>query len=294
MRFKFKRTLALFREAGAGWLRDDAFGAGAALAFYTVFSIGPLLVISTAIAAHVIGGEKVQAELVKWAKNYFGREGADAALNMIRSAKSVRSGLLATSVGIVTLFFGATGVFGRLKRSLNAMWGVKPEARPIVQRLLIDRLAAAAAAAGIGVVLFLGLLLSAGIAAAGSFVGRWVPLPGTVLFFVNLALSLVIVTPLFALIFKFLPNAKVPWKSVWIGAALTAALFQAGALAMGAYLGTRILASVYGPAGSILAVLVWAYYSAQTVLFGAQFTKAHALVTGGSSQAAQDHSVVPE
>ena len=280
----FKRTVALFREAGTGWLRDDAFGAGAALAFYTVFSIGPLLVISTAIAAHVIGSEEVQAELVRWAERYFGREGADAALNMIRSAKSVRSGLLATGVGIVTLFFGATGVFGRLKRSLNTMWGVSHETRPMVQRLLIDRLAAAAAAAGIGVVLFLGLLLSAGIAAAGSFVGRWVPLPGTVLFFVNLALSLVIVTPLFALIFKFLPNAKVPWKSVWIGAALTAALFQAGALAMGAYLGTRILASVYGPAGSILAVLVWAYYSAQTVLFGAQFTKAHALTPVGAGR----------
>ncbi|MHC4506816.1 MAG: YihY/virulence factor BrkB family protein, partial [Planctomycetota bacterium] len=133
----------------------------------------------------------------------------------------------------------------------------------------------AAAAAGIGVVLFLGLLLSAGIAAAGSFVGRWVPLPGAVLFLVNLFFSLVIVTPLFALIFKFLPNAKVPWKSVWIGTALTAGLFQAGSLAMGAYLGTRVLATVYGPAGSVLAVLIWAYYSAQTVLFGAQFTKAH-------------------
>ena len=285
MRFeRFKRTLALFKTAATGWLRDDAFGAGAALAFYTVFSIGPLLVIATAIAAHVIGGEEVQAELVRWAERYFGREGATAALNMIRSAKSVRSGLLATGVGIVTLFFGATGVFGRLKRSLNTMWGVKRATRPIVHRLLIDRLAAAAAAAGIGVVLFLGLLLSAGIAAAGSFVGRWVPLPGGVLFFVNLVLSLVIVTPLFALIFKLLPNAKVPWRSVWIGAALTAVLFQAGSLAMGAYLGTRVLASVYGPAGSILAVLVWAYYSAQTVLFGAQFTKAHTLRPVGAGR----------
>ncbi|MHC4198385.1 MAG: YihY/virulence factor BrkB family protein [Planctomycetota bacterium] len=288
MRFeRFKRTLALFKEAATGWLRDDAFGAGAALAFYTVFSIGPLLVISTAIAALVIGEKEVQAQLVRWADSYLGREGAEAALNMIPGPMSVRSGLVATGVGIVTLFFGATGVFGRLKRSLNAMWGVRPETRPIVHRLLIDRLAAAAAAAGIGVVLFLGLLLSAGIAAAGSFVGRWVPLPAAVLFFVNLLFSLVIVTPLFALIFKFLPNAKVPWRSVWIGAVLTAVLFQAGALAMGAYLGTRVLASVYGPAGSVLAVLVWAYYSAQAVLFGAQFTKAHARAADDGGRAAR-------
>lgn len=275
------RTLSLFRTAGAGWLRADPFGVGAALAFYTIFSLGPLLVIATAIAAHVVGGEEVQAERVKWAERYFGGEGAKVVENMIVSARNPRSGILATAVGLVTLFFGATGVFGRLKRSLNTMWGVRHETRPIAHKLLLDRLAAAVTACCIGVVLFLGLLLSASVAAVGSFLGRWIPLPAGLLFSLNLVLSLVIVTPLFALIFRFLPDVKVPWRSVWIGSVVTAVLFQAGSLVMGAYLGTRVLASVYGPAGSVLAVLIWAYYSAQTVLFGAEFTKAHA--TGGST-----------
>lgn len=287
---RLKRHLSLFRSAGAGWLRDDPFGTGAALAFYTVFALGPLLVIATTVAAHLIGPEETKAEFVSWAERYLAREGARAVYDMIQGARTLRSGILATVIGIVTLFFGATGVFGRFKRSLNTIWGVKHETRPVVREVLIDwmiaRLAAAATACGIGVVLFLGLLLSAGIAAAGTFLGSWVPFLGRLLFFLNLVLSLVIVTPLFAFIFKFLPDAKVPWKSVWMGAIVTAVLFQVGALAMGAYLGTKVMTSVYGPAGSVLAVLIWAYYSAQTVLFGAEFTKAHATAKEESIAAA--------
>lgn len=273
---KLTKTSALFKAAGAGSLKDDTFGMGAALAFYTAFSLGPLLVIATAVAALVVGGEEVRAQLVSWGERYFGGEGAKAVENMIDGARSLRSGFTATAIGIVTLFFGATGVFGQLKRSLNAIWGVRPPPRPVVKRLLIDRLAALAAACGIGLVLFLGLLLSAAITALGGLLGRWLPLSGSLLHFMNIVLSLGIVTPLFALIFKFLPDAEVPWRSVWIGSAVTAVLFQGGALAIGMYLRASGFASVYGAAGSVLAVLIWAYYSAQTVLFGAEFTKAHA------------------
>ncbi len=279
----FKRTISLFKSAGAGCVRDDTFGMGAALAFYTVFSLGPLFLIATVVAARLIGAEETQAQFVSWSERYFGSEGAkavfkisEAVFKMIQEARTLRSGLMAAAVGLLTLFFGATGVFCQLKRSLNVILGAEPGRKTILRLIVHDRLSALAAAVGMGLVLFLGLLMSTAVGAVGSFFGRWLPFSAGFLFLVNLALSLVIVTPLFALIFRYLPDVKIPWRNIWLGAAVTAVLFQVGALLVGMYLGGKVLASVYGPAGSVLAVLLWAYYSAQTVLFGAEFTRAHA------------------
>ena len=163
---------------------------------------------------------------------------------------------------------------GRFRRSLNAIWKAKPKPRPVVKRLLVERLAALAAACGIGIVIFLGLLMSAAFTSLAGHLGRWLPLP--IGLFANVALSLAIITPLFALLFKLMPSAPVPWRSAWLGAGVTAVLFQAGALGVGLYLNLSGLGSAYGPAGAVLAILVWAYYTSQTVLFGAEFTKAHA------------------
>ena len=270
-----KRALAVLKSAARRYVEDDSLGMGAALAFYTIFSLGPLLVIAMAVAARLIGDDETQVQFVNWAKAYLGPEGAKAVEGMIegvldRLSGALRPGALATTVGLLTFFFGVTGAFGRLKHSLNVIWGVDQVHRPLAKRLLFTRLKALGAAGLIGVTLFLGILLSAAIGSVGTLLGRWLPQPGGLLFLANLALSILIVVPLFAAIFKFLPDTRVPTKSAWIGAAVTGVLFQAGALLVGAYLGAKVLASVYGAAGSVLAVLLWAYYTAQTVLFGAE------------------------
>jgi len=266
------RTLRLLRRAGRASLKDDTLGMGAALAFYTVFSIGPVLVIATMVAAQVIGAEEARTQFLTWGERYFGPAGAGVVFDMIAGARGLRPGIAASVVGTVTLLFGATGVAGRFRRALNAIWKVKPKPRPVVKRLLLERLAALAAACGIGIVIFLGLLLSAAFTSLAGHLGRWLPVG----LFANVVLSLAIITPLFALLFKLMPSAPVPWKSAWLGAGVTAVLFQVGALSVGLYINLSGLGSAYGPAGAILAILVWAYYTSQTVLFGAEFTRAHA------------------
>jgi membrane protein len=271
-----KRTLLLLRSAAAGCVRDGVFGMGAALAFYAVFALAPLLVAAMAVAGSLLGDSAAQEQFTLWAERYFGSEGARAVQNMILGAPGIGSGVAATVGGAATLFFGATGVFIQLKRSLNTIWGTGPRGQTAVRRIVRERLAALGAACGIGLVVILGLLLSAGIAALGGFLGRWLPLPAGFLFAVNLVLSPAIVAPLVAFVFKYMPDAEVPWRSVWVGSLVTAVLFQLGAVAIGVYLGARVLVSTYGAAGSVLALLIWAYYSAQTALFGMEFTKAHA------------------
>ncbi len=285
-----RRTLRLFKRAAAGSLADDTLSKGAALAFYTVFSIGPVLVIATMIAAQVLGAEEARGHFLKWGDRYFGLAGSRAVFDMIAGARGLRPGVTASVVGAITLFFGATGVFSQFRRALNAIWKVKPKPTPAVKRLLLERLAALAAACGIGIVIFLGILMSAAFTSLSGHLGKWLPLP--VGLFANVVLSLAILTPLVAFLFKFLPDAPVPWRSAWIGAGVTAVLFQAGALGVGLYLNLSGLGSAYGPAGAVLAVLVWAYYTSQTVLYGAEFTKAHATAEQCSSGGAPDTATI--
>jgi len=269
-----RETLHLLKRAWKASLEDNTLSMGAALAFYTVFSIGPVLVIATMVAAQVLGADTARVQFVTWGERYFGPAGAQAVFEMIAGARGLRPGIAATVVGALTLFLGATGVFGQFKRALNVIWKAKPKPSPVVKRLLLERLAALGAACGIGAVIFLGLLMSAAFTSLAGHLGKWLPLPASVL--ANVVLSLAIITPLFALLFKLLPDAPVPWRSAWVGAGLTAVLFQAGALGVGLYINLSGLGSAYGPAGAVLAVLVWAYYTSQTVLYGAEFTRAHA------------------
>ncbi|MHC4248931.1 MAG: YihY/virulence factor BrkB family protein, partial [Planctomycetota bacterium] len=196
-------TLRLLKRAWKAGLEDDTLSMGASLAFYTVFSMGPVLVIATMVAAQVLGAEEARTQFVTWGERYFGPAGAKAVFNMIAGARGLRPGVAATVVGGVTLFLGATGVFGQFKRALNKIWQVKPKPTPVVKRLLLERLAALGAACGIGAVIFLGLLLSAAFTSLAGHLGKWLPLPASVL--ANVVLSLAIITPLFALLFKLLP-----------------------------------------------------------------------------------------
>jgi membrane protein len=266
----------VFGRSGVGMVRHDSFGMGAALAFYTVFSLGPLLVLSAAVAGRMIGSREVRGEIVAWSEYYVGAEGAKTVKNMLASSGNATSSLTATLIGVATLFFSATGVFGRLKHSLNSIWDVDRRRQTFAVFFVITRLKATITAVIIGLALFLGIILSAMMSNVGKVLGRWLPLPESLLLSTNLVLSLCILVPLFLLIFKYLPDVSVPWRSAWSGAIVTGILFQAGALAMGAYLSTRVLSTFYGAAGSVLAVMLWAYYTVQTVLFGAEVCREHA------------------
>jgi membrane protein len=260
-------------------VKHDSFGMGAALAFYTVFSLGPILVLSAAVAGRMIGSREVRGEIIAWSEYYFGREGAKTVKNMLTSSRNVTSSVTATLIGVVTLFVSATGVFGRLKHSLNTIWDVDRRRQTFAIFFLVTRLKATVTAVIIGMALFLGIILSAMMSNVGKILGNWLPLPESLLLATNLLMSLAILVPLFMVIFKYLPDVAVPWRSAWTGALVTGVLFQAGALAMGAYLSTKVLQSFYGAAGSVLAVMLWAYYTVQTVLYGAEVSKEHALAS---------------
>jgi membrane protein len=195
---------------------------------------------------------------------------------MIQRAEQPSTGLVATVVALVTLLFGASGVFGQLQDALNTVWGVEPKVGRGVWGFIKDRFLSFVAVVGTGFLLLVSLVLSSALAALGKWFSGVLPLPEVVLQALNFMVSFVVITGLFALIFKVLPDARVAWRDVWVGAALTAALFTIGKFAIGLYLGKSNVASAYGAAGSLVIVLVWVYYSAQILLYGAEFTQVYA------------------
>jgi membrane protein len=195
---------------------------------------------------------------------------------MIQRAEQPSTGLLATVVAVITLLFGASGVFGQLQDALNTVWGVEPKEGRGVWGFIKDRFLSFVAVVGTGFLLLVSLVLSSALAAVGKWFSGVLPLPEAVLQALNFLVSFVVITGLFALIFKVLPDARVAWRDVWVGAALTALLFTIGKFAIGVYLGKSNVASAYGAAGSLVIVLVWVYYSAQILLYGAEFTQVYA------------------
>jgi membrane protein len=205
-----------------------------------------------------------------------GEQSAAAIKDMIQRAEQPSTGLVATVVAVVTLLFGASGVFGQLQDALNTVWGVEPKEGRGVWGFIKDRFLSFVAVVGTGFLLLVSLVLSSALAALGKWFSGVLPLPEAVLQALNFMVSFVVITGLFALIFKVLPDARVAWRDVWVGAALTAALFTIGKFAIGLYLGKSNVASAYGAAGSLVIVLVWVYYSAQILLYGAEFTQVYA------------------
>jgi membrane protein len=195
---------------------------------------------------------------------------------MIQRADQPSTGLLATGIAVATLLLGASGVFGQLQDALNTVWGVEPKEGRGLWGFIKDRFLSFVAVLGTGFLLLVSLILSSALAVIGKWFSGLLPLPGTVLELMNFILSFVVITGLFALIFKVLPDAQVAWRDVWVGAALTSALFTIGKFALGVYLGRSNVASAYGTAGSLVLVLLWVYYSAQILLYGAEFTQVYA------------------
>jgi membrane protein len=273
---RLRATGRLFKEAFKGWNEDNASRMAAALAYYTVFSLAPLLVICIALAGLIFGQEAAQGQIVGQIGSVVGQQSAEAIQAMIAAARAPTSSIVATIVGVATLLFGATGVFGELQQSLNTIWGVKPKPGRGLVRFLKTRFVSFAMVLGTGFILLVALVVSAAVAALGSWLGSLLPLPEAVLHLLNAVLSVGLIAILFAMIFRVLPDVEIRWRDVLVGAFVTAALFTLGKLGIGLYLGKSSIGSSYGAAGALVMILVWVYYSAQLLFFGAELTKAWA------------------
>ena len=277
---------SMLAEAFGDWQRDNAPRMGAALAYYTLFSLAPLLLVAIALAAFVFGREAAQGQIVGELQGLLGDTGARAVEEIVERSRRPESGLLATVAALFTLLLGASGVFGELKRALNEVWNVPPPDGGVL-RLVRDRLASFAMVLAVGFLLLVSLLLSAALAAADGALHQLFPGSlAAVLQGLNDVLSLVTITALFALLFKFLPDTRIGWRDVWMGALLTSTLFTVGKLLIGLYLGRSSFGSAYGAAGSLVVVIVWVYYAAQVFLFGAELAHVYARRHGTRSGAA--------
>lgn len=286
--------LSLLKQTASEWMEDDAPTLGAALAYYTVFSLAPLMTIAIAIAGFFFGKEAAQGQIFDELRVLLGGEGGKAVEEMVQSAHAQpTAGVVATIISVIVLLFGASGVFGQLQASLNTIWGVKPKPGRGVLAMIQDRLLSFGFTLVVGFLLLVSLLLTAGIALVADWVGGLMPGSETLAQLLNVVFSLAMITLLFAMIFKFLPDAKIAWRDVWIGAFLTALLFTIGKFALGIYLGKSGVASSYGAAGSLIVLLLWVYYSSQILFFGAEFTQVYAN-RFGSRVAPADNAVPVE
>jgi membrane protein len=268
-----KELWQLVRDSVAAWIDDFAPSMGAAISYYTVFSIAPLLLIVIAVAGLVLGREAASGQIFAQLQGLLGKDGAAAIQGMVESASLSDKSFLATAIGVVTLIIGATTVFSELQSALDRIWeSPAAEKKEGIWNLLRSRLLSFGMILAIGFLLLVSLVVSAALSALGSW---WAPMFGgweILLQLVNFIVSLVVVTALFAMVYKFLPRAKIGWHDVWIGATATALLFTLGKSLIGLYIGKSSVASGFGAAGSLVVVLVWVYYSAQIFLLGAEFT----------------------
>jgi membrane protein len=268
---------ALIRRAAIEWNADDCLTLGAALAYYTVFSLAPVLVIVIAVAGAMFGEEAAQGEIVGQIRALVGEEGATAIQSLIQSATREGAGPRATVIGLLFLLFGSTSAFSQLQSALNRIWEVEPQTQTGIWNMIRARFLSFAAVLGTGFLLSVSLVLSAAVAALGRVGWGRVPEIGQTLELADFLGTMLVHTLLFAMIFKLLPDATIRWREVWVGAGITAALFFVGKLVIGLYLGKSDVGAAYGAAGWIILILAWVYYSAQIVLFGAEFTHAYAL-----------------
>lgn len=283
-----KRRFAIFlsltdviTKAGKAWLEHDASTMGAALAFYTVFSIAPILIIAIGVVGIVVHGDILQANLLTQAQNLLGATGASAVRDLLTSTEYLDKSRIATSIGVVTLLFGASSVFVELQNSLDKIWEIPKRKRMHgLWRILRARFLSLGLVLGVGFLLMVSLIVSTLMAAFGawlsSMMGHW----RVALLVIDVVLTLGISAVLFALLFKYVPQERLAWADVWVGGIFTATLFSLGKFAIGYYLGKSAFSSVYGIAGSFLVLLLWTYYSAQIFLFGAEFTRFYTLVFG--------------
>jgi membrane protein len=256
------------------WSNHKAARLGAALAYYSIFSMGPLVLITIAVAGLVFGHDAVRGEVSVQIKGLLGVQGAQAVEAMLAGASRPQEGLLATAFGIGLLVFAAVGVVVQLKDALNTVWDVEDTKGSGVWQFIRSYLISLAAVLSLGFLLLVSLVFTTALAVVGKYVAPY--LPEASLQLVGSTISFSFVTLLFVMMFKLLPDTHVAWRDVWLGAALTAALFEAGKFLIGLYIGKLGLESTFGAAASLVILLIWVYYSSQIVLMGAEFTHVYA------------------
>jgi membrane protein len=271
------RVLRLLTMTFRQWLQDKAPQLGAALAYYTVFSLAPLILLLLAVFGLIYGNSEVaRREILHQLYAFLDRSSAKAVEDIATSTGKPAANTLATIAGIAVALFGASGVFGQLQDALNTIWGVKPRPGKGIASFLRARFLSFAMVAGVCFLLLVSLVVSAVITAVGGYLEHLLPGGSILAWTIHLVLDMGVVTLLFAMIFMILPDAKLSWRDVRLGAALTAALFLVGKYALAVYLGSGAVGSAYGAAGSLITMLIWVYYASQIVLFGAEFTQVYA------------------
>jgi len=288
---KWKAGWELLKLTFAEWINDSTFEWSAALAFYTIFSIAPVLLIAVGVASFFFAPDTATNQIVGEMEKMIGSQGANAVRQVIESSRGFGKGLWAVSVGIVTLITGATAVFGELQSALNQIWDVKAKPdRGVIMSFVVDRLRSFSIAVCVGFLLLVSLVISAVISGLQTYMNHWLPGVPWVWQTANVVSSFLVIAVLFAMIYKFLPDVVISWKDVWIGAAVTAVLFTGGKYAIGIYLGRTATTSAFGAAGSLVVLLFWVYYSALISFLGAEFTQVYARRYGPGIQP-QEHAV---
>ncbi|MBM2711011.1 YihY/virulence factor BrkB family protein [Mesorhizobium caraganae] len=283
----------LVRESVVGFINDNALGHGAAMAFYAATSLAPIVLIVVAIAGLVFGHDAAQLALSAQISGLMGPESADLLQTALESASSKLYRTWAAVIGLVTLLVAASGVFGEMQQSLNTIWRVEPQGNSL-SRLVRARAASLGLVASLGFLLLVSLIASAAISALGNLINAHLPFGTIILSMINAVVSFALISLMFASIYKVLPDRRLEWRDVGIGAVVTAALFTLGKSLIGWYIGTSAIASSYGAAGGLLVILLWVYYSSEIFLFGAEFTRAYSVRHGSRSDLdALVHSALP-
>jgi membrane protein len=273
---KAKDLFPLLKQTFKEWSEDKASRLAAALSYFTIFSLAPFLIIVIAVAGFFWGEQAVEGRIMDQIQGMVGAEGAQMIQTMLAGAYDPAQGIIATVISVVILLFAASGLFGQLQESLNVIWEVQPKPDRGIKGIIRDRFLSFTLILGVAFLLLVSLVLSAATSAFSETLAGMFPGAGLVFTLVNLIVTFGVVTLLFAMIFKVLPDAKVKWSDVWLGAAFTALLFAIGKELIGLYLGNVAVGSTYGAAGSLVVILLWIFYSAQILFFGAEFTQVYA------------------
>jgi membrane protein len=276
---------ALLRRAGEAWIADNAPRLGAALAFYTLFSLAPVLIVTVSLAGVVFGDKAAQGEIVRQFQGLIGTQGAIAIETIIQSTNRPALGVFATTFGVLAIFIGASGAFNELQDALDMIWKVDNRTKSFWTVTIKQRLLSLGLVLATGFLLLTSLVVTAFLSATEKYISNLLPRSLVLLESINLVFSFCIITLLFALIFKFIPDTAIPFRDVWMGAAVTSILFTVGKVIIGFYLGHSALTSAYGAAASLVIFLIWIYYSAQILLFGAELTHVYALRYGSQREA---------
>jgi len=289
-----KQIWRLLKETFKEWNEDKASRLAAALSYYTVFSLAPLLIITIAIAGAVFGDDAARGEIVRQIQGLVGKDGAEVIQTALENAQRPDTRNLASIISIGVLLFGASNVFAQIQDALNTIWEVQPKPGRSLVQTLRKRFLSFAMVGGVGFLLLVSLVVNTGLAAMVNYFSNLVPGVDWIWQIANFAISFGVITVLFAIIYKFMPDVKINWSDVWVGSAITSLLFVIGKSLLGLYLGNGSFGSAYGAAGSLVVVLAWINYAAQIIFFGAEFTQVYASKYGSRIVPDENAMRVPE